>query len=451
MTDEVKFELPQAPPAKQGCGKAGTLLALLIGIVAGSAVHTVFNRPATLPLPSSTTDLLSHEELTALADKLERNQLYVQAARVWQQAARIETPENDRRAEVLFRIGKNLHLGGEHEEAARYLLAAEAADEKDRWSGSINKLLLESLSALGLEDVRAYQAKRRVSLAKTDDKPVAEIGGEPVTSTDLDTFARQMVESQMGMQRSVMSAEQFEQLVKTQLEPYQAPEGQQQLLQAYLSRELLYREALAKGLAEHQKVRDRILDARQSVLIQAYMDDYLGESLQLTDTDVRNAYEAKKEEYIEEEAVKVDALVVGNEEEKKAVDTALESGTGFDELQTKYREEGKPDPFDRWLTRDGWVPMVKEPKAALAHLFLLDAGKVGSKWFETNDGKWVRFRLAERREQRQLTLDECRDRVERDLTAQKREELIGRLQETLRSKYEVIVHEKPATQPGNDG
>ena len=149
----------------------------------------------------------------------------------------------------------------------------------------------------------------------------------------------------------MMSPDQYKQFVETQLEQYQAPEGQQQLLQAYLSRELLYREAMTKGLAEQQKVRDRILDARQSVLIQAYMDDYLGESLQLTDTDVRNAYEAKKEEYIEEEAVKVDALGVGNEEEKKAVDTALESGTGFDELQTKYREEGKPDPLDRWLTR----------------------------------------------------------------------------------------------------
>jgi len=451
MTDEVKFELPQAPPAKQRCGSLGVLLTLAVGIAAGMAAHSAMKRPTAPPAAPSTANLMSHEELTVLAEKLERNQLYVQAARAWQQATVIELPKGDQRAKMLFRIGKNLHLGGEHEEAARYLLAAEAADEKDRWSDSINKLLLESLSALGLEDVRAYQAKRRVTLAKTDDKSVAEIGGEPVTSTDLDTFARQMVESQMGMQRSVMSAEQFEQLVETQLEQYQAPEGRQQLLQGYLSRELLYREALAKGLAEHQKVRDRILDARQSVLIQAYMDEYLGESLQLADTDVRNAYEAKKEEYIEEEAVKVDALVVGNEEEKKAVDTALKSGTGFDELQTKYREEGKPDPFDRWLTRDEWVPMVKEPKAALAHLFLLDAGKVGSKWFETNDGQWVRFRLAERREQRQLTLDECRDRVERDLTTQKRQELIDQLQETLRSKYKVVVYEKPATQPSNEG
>jgi hypothetical protein len=452
MSDDVKFELPQAPQQKQRCCSGGALLALLIGIVVGSAVHVVFKRSATPPsAPSPATIPFNHDELTSLAEKLERNQLYVQAARTWQQVMACEPPEGEQRAEMLFRIGKNLNLGGAHEEAARYLLAAEAADDEERWSGSINKLLLESLSALGLEDVRTYQAKQRVSLAKKDDKPVAEIGGEPITSTDLDTFARQMVESQMAMQRSMMSPEQFSQLVETQLEQYRTPEGRQQVLQAYLSRELLYREALAKGLADQQEVRSRMLDVRQSVLIQAYMDDYLGESLQMTDTDIRNAYEAKKDQYMEEEAVKVDALIVANEDEKKAVDAALEGGTDFNELQAKYREEGESNPFDRWLTRDGWMPMVKEPKPVLAHLFLTDAGTVSPKWFETNDGKWVRFRLAERREQRQLSLDQCRDRVQRDLSQQKRQELTDQLQEKLRSKYEVVIHEEPTTQPGDDG
>jgi hypothetical protein len=450
MSDELKFELPHAPQQKQRCGTAGALLALMIGVVAGSGIHALVTRSADSQPQAAGAELLSHDELTTLADKLERNQLYVQAARAWQKASALRIPEGDERAETLFRIGKNLNLGGEHDEAVRYLLAAEAADKKGQWSASINQMMLESLSALGLEEARAYQAKKRIALAPTDDQPIAEIGGEPITTTDLNAFAREMVESQLAMQKAMMLPEQYEDLVETQVKQSQAPEGREQLLQAYLSRELLYREALAEGLAEQDAVRDRMLDARRTVLIGAFMDDYLAKSLQLTDTDVTNAYEAKRTEYIQPEAVKAQVIVASKEQDKKAIDTALTDGKDFAELQKQYNDQGKPDMFDRWLTRDGWVPMVKEPKPALAHLFLLDKGEVDSKWFETNDGEWVRFRLADKRDQRQLKLDECRDRVERDLRDQRRRELIDQLQDKLRSKYEVVIHQEPTTQPGND-
>ena len=93
------------------------------------------------------------------------------------------------------------------------------------------------------------------------------------------------------------------------------------------------------------------------------------------------------------------------------------------------------------------MPLVKEGRAAIAHVLLLKPDEVGTKWFETHDGKWIRFRGAERRDQRQLVLDECRDRVEQDLRSQKRTELIEKLQESLRKKYNVVVHQPPATQP----
>ena len=93
------------------------------------------------------------------------------------------------------------------------------------------------------------------------------------------------------------------------------------------------------------------------------------------------------------------------------------------------------------------MPIVSDGKAALAHLFTLEANEISKKWFAGNSGRSLRFRLVERRPERQLDFAECRDRVERDLRSRKQEDLLSQLTQTLQRKYKVVVHEKPTTQP----
>ena len=105
-------------------------------------------------------------------------------------------------------------------------------------------------------------------------------------------------------------------------------------------------------------------------------------------------------------------------------------------------ETGIPDD---WLTRDGVLPGVTDGRAALAHLFALDVWKVSDRWFEGADRSY-RFRVVERRDPRQLPLDECRVRVERDLRMRKQQQAIQTLQASLAAKYRVTI-KQPTTQP----
>jgi hypothetical protein len=465
MTPHLNYELP---PSRAGRSAAPWLFVIVILIIVGGAgvmLRSWQNGSAgsAEALQEAKPPILTANELIELAETLERNQIYSEAARAWEDVARSTKPVGHEKAEILFRIGKNHHLAGEHEKALTYLFAAESADAEERWKESINKLVLESLSALGREDVRAYQAGKRLNL---DDKSngqegkiVAEIGGEAITEQELQVTAKDLVTQQLAPQKAYLPQKKFDEAVEQRLEQFQTPEGRQQLLQMVISRELLYREALANDLDEDEQVRRNLIDARQRILTRVFVDHYLDKNLKITKTDLENAYAAHKGKYVEPEAVKVDALVVDNEESKAEVNQALQSPeTDFAELQEQYslqQEDGEEqeDVFDRWITRDGWVPLVKDGKAVRAHLFALDTGQVSDNWFETTDGKFVRFRLREHRAERTLPLAQCKEQVKRDLRNQKQQELIEQLRQSLRNKYQVVVHDEQekvaTTQPKN--
>ncbi len=453
MSDSLRFELPQRAAPRRGAGFVLVVLALLAGAGVGYVARPRIQgcSPETRgQAAAGEAALLSHAQTVSLAETLEKNQCYAEAARAWQRAAALAPPSDGEKAEAFFRIGKNLSLANRHEEALAWLFAAEAVDRDGRWKQSVNRLVLEGLSALGREDARVYQAQRRTSLDLKADKdagePVAAIGGEPITDLDLQTFARRMVMRQMGAQRAFMTPEALRKAVDAQLEQFKSADGRKQLLQAYISQELLYREALAAKQPEQKEVQEQIVDARRQILVGAFLDDYLSRNLHIGETDLKNAYEANKAEYIEPEAVKVEAIVVESEAARKEVSDALDAGTDFAAVREKHSTQKKaadsPDPFDRWIARDGWVPMVSDSKAALAHLLSLEKGDVSRKWFSGNGGRWLRFRCVDRRKERQLDLAECRDRVERDLRGRKQEELIKQLEQALQAKYKVVMNEQ---------
>ena len=144
MSNDLKFELPPRPMPRARGHWALTAAAVVIAWAIG-----FFLRPGRIgpngrtPPPSTDAPaLLSAAELASLAEMLERNQLYAEAAKAWQRAAELSPPADAARAERLFRIGKNLSLAGQHEPALAYLLAAETADREGRWRESINTLCL---------------------------------------------------------------------------------------------------------------------------------------------------------------------------------------------------------------------------------------------------------------------------------------------------------------------
>ncbi len=457
MSDAPTFELPPPTPAQS---RPWWLIAAAM-LVAGAVIGYVLaphgrtapddpsgEAPGTV---AAQPELLSADEYRTLGERLERNQLFAQAAEAWLAASRLERPADSARADRLYRIGKNLHLAGDHDRALRYLFAAEAAGPRDTLKTTIDSLVLEGLSALGLEEVRDYQALQRARLsataATTQNAPdeLARIGNEPITERELMTFARRRVDRQLRGQRAFLSRDALEQAAAAAMARFETPQARHVLLQNFLRDELLYREALAHNIPDRTEVRQAVVDSRRSVLIEAFLDYYLRQSVQIDDAGVQDAYEANKQRYVEPEAIRVEAIVAADEPAQDAVTQALEAGTDFDAVRSEHSAGGDEKSGDAWVARDGFLPGVSDARAVLAHLFTLEPGQVSDRWFEADGGSY-RYRVVDHRPQRQLELDECRDRVEQDLRQRKQQQAIQTLQASLAEKYDVSVS-AAATQP----
>ena len=456
MSDTPTFELPPpTPPQARPWWLIATAMLVagaVIGYIMAPHGRVAPDDPSDGPqaVLAPPPDLLTAAQYRTLGERLERNQLFAQAAEAWLAASRLEGPAESARADRLYRIGKNLHMAGQHDRAVRYLFAAEAAGPRDTLKTTINSLVLEGLSALGLEEVRDYQALQRASLgaaATTQDVPdeLARIGNEPITERDLMGFARRMVDLQLRGQRAFLSPDALEQAAADAMARFDAPQARQALLQNFLRDELLYREALAHNMPDRIEVRQAVVDSRRSVLIEAFVDYYLRQSVQIDDAGLQDAYEANKQRYVEPEAIRVEAIVAADEPAKDAVTKALEAATDFNAVRSEHSAGSGEESGDAWVARDGFLPGVSDVRAVLAHLFTLEPGQVSDRWFE-GDGGAYRYRVVDHRPTRQLELDQCRDRVEQDLRQRKQQQAIQTLQTSLAEKYDVSVS-AAATQP----
>jgi len=147
-----------------------------------------------------------------------------------------------------------------------------------------------------------YELMDRTSLKKTEQaggKIVAEIGPEKITEADLDSFIEETIDNQLAPMAAFMTGEQRNEQKKKMLEQYKAPAAKTQFLQSWLAQEILYRDALEKGLMEKPEVTKVLEEVTRGVLSRQLMNKELSDKINVTETDLRTYYQANKDKYAE--------------------------------------------------------------------------------------------------------------------------------------------------------
>ena len=367
----LDFSLPPAPPQPPRRGlavltfltflAAAACLALLLtartgadrGADRGSAPGAGPDRPAALK---------------RLAQQLERRTLYDQAAQVWGEYAQAAALTSEERAEVTYLRAKNLKDAGRYAEAARYLteyIEYGAAGEDQRRA---MRLLLECLSGLGKEDVRERVLKSHVVAgAKEGDTVVARVSGDPITlealRQELARGAEEMLRHQQpGLDRETVARRAAE-AVGAQLAN---PEVLQQVLSQVVSREILYREALARGLADGPEIARDMEMIRRGYLANALIREHTEGAIGgITDIDLRNHYDARKDAFFEPASVEFSYMQFPSEEAARQ--------TMADPDADAFRKGAGP-------ARQGApVPGLGPSPEAAALLMALEEGRVGDR------------------------------------------------------------------------
>jgi peptidyl-prolyl cis-trans isomerase C len=117
------------------------------------------------------------------------------------------------------------------------------------------------------------------------------------------------------------------------------PDGQLQLLEGMVSRDLLMREALRRGIDRRADVREKVEMARRSILLDALLKD-VTEKAAGDDATMRKYYEENKDSFQVGERVKVSHLLFRDQETAASFAARAKGGAPFEVLMKEARAEG---------------------------------------------------------------------------------------------------------------
>ena len=116
--------------------------------------------------------------------------------------------------------------------------------------------------------------------------------------------------------------------------------GRMQFLDSLITRDLLMREALRRGLDRQDEVRARFEQARKSILLEALLRETAESAPGLSEEMLRNYYEEHKASYEEGERVRVRHLLFKNEGQAIEMANRAKKGEPFEQLMKEAEEAG---------------------------------------------------------------------------------------------------------------
>ncbi|NNF84282.1 MAG: hypothetical protein HKM29_03905 [Deltaproteobacteria bacterium] len=116
--------------------------------------------------------------------------------------------------------------------------------------------------------------------------------------------------------------------------------GRKQFLDSLISRDLLMREALRRGLERRTEVRERLEQARKSILLETLLREVADNSPGLSEEALRKYYEQNRESFNEGERVRVRHILFKDERQAEEAADKAKKGHPFEELMVEAEAAG---------------------------------------------------------------------------------------------------------------
>jgi peptidyl-prolyl cis-trans isomerase C len=244
-------------------------------------------------------------------------------------------------------------------------------------------------------------------------KPAARAGGAIATVNGVAVpRARQdLMMQQQGQQSGMPDNEQTRAMVRDEL----------------INREVLAQEAQKSGVAKNGEVQTQMDMARQDILVNAYLRDWLRKN-PVTDNEVQQEYERARAQTGDKE-YKARHILVETEDQAKGVIADLKKGGKFDELASKNSKD--PGSASRGGDLDWNVPTTFDRQFSEA-MVKLEKGKYTEAPVRTRFGYHI-IQLEDVRPVKFPALQEVRPRIQQQLTQRRIEALV----KSLRAKAKV--------------
>jgi peptidyl-prolyl cis-trans isomerase C len=198
---------------------------------------------------------------------------------------------------------------------------------------------------------------------------------------------------------------------------------------------MFYEEAVRKGIGRDHEIKEIIKEAEKKILIAKLIKSEVEDKIEVKDDEVRNFYEAHKDDFKTPELWRASHILVATEEEAKSIRDDISKGASFEELaRTRSMDATASRGGDIGYFRQG--QLVPDFEKACLELKTGDLSDI----VHTQFGYHV-IKLTDKKEPAAEAFEKVRQKIEDELKKKKRSELFDNLVLKLKEKYNVHIEE----------
>lgn len=214
-----------------------------------------------------------------------------------------------------------------------------------------------------------------------------------------------------------------------------AEKNKKNLFDDMIVESLFLEDAFRQGVDKDKEVREILEEAKKKVIIAKYVKTQIDDKMKVSDGQMREFYEERKDEFKKPEMWRASHILVASEAQAKDVLAALSNGKDFQDL-------AKERSIDATASRGGDVgyfrrgQVVPEFESAC---FELKVGQV-SPIIRTQFGYHI-IKLTDKKPETVQSFEEAKPLIEGEIKIKERNELFDKLVLDLKNKYRVRVED----------
>ncbi len=213
--------------------------------------------------------------------------------------------------------------------------------------------------------------------------------------------------------------------------------GKERFLNELVKKELLYQEALKKGLDKNTDYLKKVEDFKKITLIGQLLEKEIESKAKVTDQEVKDYYEKHKEDFAPVSQIRMSLILVKTEEEAKKILERLNKGEDFAKVAKKSSVDlnsAKNGGDLGYLSRG---QMTAELEAVAVRL---KTGEI-SEPIKTQSGYQI-IKVTDKKIGKVVEFERVKNFISQHLSAEKQKEVFDSYIESLKKSYKVDINKE---------
>lgn len=213
--------------------------------------------------------------------------------------------------------------------------------------------------------------------------------------------------------------------------------GKEKFLEELVKRELLYKEALKKGLDKDQEYVKKLEDFRKITLVGLLLQKEIEAKVKVSDQDIKDYFEKNKDKFAPVTQIKASHILVKTEEEAKKIEERLKKGEDFAQIAKKSSIDPASAKNGGDLGYFSKGQMVPEFESAAMRL---KKGEI-SEPVKTRYGYHI-IKVTDKKIGQVVEFEKVKNLISQNLMAEKQKEVFDSYIEELKKSYKVEINKE---------